>query len=62
MLEPKRKEGLLKKLEKMKKAELIEYIMDMVDRDADTSKQLYKLMGELAFAEQRFEELEEELV
>lgn len=35
--------------------------MDIVDRYEDTSKQLHKLIGELSFAEQRLEELEEEL-
>jgi len=61
MFDTKRKEAMQKKLEKMKKAELIEYIMDMLDTHADTSKQLHELIGELSFSEQRIEQLEEEL-
>lgn len=61
IIEGKRREKLIKSLEKMKKAELIEYCMEMVDKNANTSTQFYELRGELSFAEQRIEELEEEL-
>ena len=42
----------------MKKAELIEYIMNMTD---ENSKITTRLIGELSFANQRVEDLEEEL-
>lgn len=56
-----RKEKILKKLEKMKKAELIEYVMNMIDEQADRSVKTTELLNELSFAEQRVRELEEEL-
>lgn len=60
-LDKTRKEQTLKRLERMKKSELIEYIMDMLDSHADTSENLHKLIGELTFANSRIEELEEQL-
>ena len=60
-IEGKRREKVIKSLEKMKKAELIDYCMEMVDNNAKTTQRYYEVLGELSFAEQRIEELEEEL-
>ena len=61
IIEGKRRERLIKDLEKLKKAELIERCIEIIDSNAETSKRYYELLGELSFAEQRIEELEEEL-
>ena len=45
----------------MKKAELIEYIMNMTDENSKITTRLIELIGELSFANQRVEDLEEEL-
>lgn len=45
----------------MKKAELIEYVMNMIDENADRSSKMIELLGEITFANQRISELEEQL-
>lgn len=61
MFDAQRKEKIRKKLEKMKKAELIEYVMEMIDDNAYRSAKNFELIGEITFANLRIEELEEEL-
>ena len=56
-----KREKLIKKLEIMKKAELIDYVMEVIDGSRERSSKSIELINELTFANQRIEELEEEL-
>lgn len=61
MPETEREEKTLKKLEKLKKAELIEHIISMSSENEHTTTQLMEVLEKLSFANQRVKELEEEL-
>lgn len=50
-----------KELQKMKKAELIDYIKQLYEESNEYSKNIHELITEVTYANMRIEELEEEL-